>query len=68
MNWIKRIFTAKRIVNSIKFSLVIGVTVWASQLYEKALSSQNPAFYYALVFLLVAGIILIFGGKIVELF
>ena len=55
----------KRVITSVKFSAIIGVSYWATTVYEKAfaLNSWILAFWD---FLIVAGVMLLFGGTLLD--
>ena len=65
-NWFKRTFTAPRIYTSIKFSAIIGVSYWATTRYEIAFES-GVFWMPILAFLLVAFVLLIFGGSLLDM-
>ncbi len=57
--WLKRIYTA------IKFSAIVGVTYWATTEYELAFKSGHW-WMGILAFILVAAVLLIFGGGLLD--
>ena len=64
-NWFKKNFTAKRIFIAIKFSAVVGVTYWATTVYEAAFKSEQW-WMGILAFILVAAVLLIFGRGLLD--
>lgn len=64
-HWIRKKFTAQRILTSINFSAIVGVTYWATTVYEKAFNS-NKFFLGLGAFLLVALVLLLFGGSLLD--
>lgn len=62
-NWFKKTFTAKRIFTSITFSAIVGVTYWATTVYEKAFDNLWLTIG---AFLLVALVLLLFGGSLLD--
>ncbi len=62
---IKRTFSKPRIKASIHFSLVLGVTLWATTVYRAA-EGKHWAFYIG-AWLLIAFILLIFGGSFLDI-
>ncbi len=64
-NWFKSKFNAKRIYTSIGFSAVVGVTYYATTMYEKAFN-QKSTLGAVLVFLLLAVVMLLIGGNLLD--
>lgn len=64
-NWFKRTFAGSRIATSIKFSAIIGVTYWATTIYEVAFKSEI-SLMPILAFLLVALVLIVFGGSLLD--
>ena len=65
-NWFKRTFTAPRIYTSIRFSVIIGVSYWATTKYEIAFKS-GISWMPILAFLLVVFVLLVFGGSLLDM-
>ena len=64
-NWFKERFSGKRILIAAEVSAIIGVTYWATTIYEKAFeigSIKSGASAFIIVFL----VLLILGGSILE--
>lgn len=62
---LKKIFPLKRIYTSLSFSMIICVSYWVTTTYEKAFESGlwwGPI----IAFLLIAVVLLIFGGSILD--
>ena len=64
-NCFTRTFKPKRILTSAKFSAIIGVSYWATTRYEIAFES-GVSWMPILAFLLVAFVLLIFGGSFLD--
>lgn len=63
--WFRKAFSGKRVITSITFSAVVGVTYWATTLYEKAFNAQDTILAIK-AFLVVALVLLIFGGNLLD--
>ena len=64
-NWFKKTFTVQRVFTSIKFSAIIGVTYWATTVYERAFEMSSP-YWAILAFILVSLVLLLFGGSLLD--
>lgn len=62
-HWIEKTFTAKRVFTSATFSAIVGVTYWATTVYEKAFDN---VWLTICAFLLVALVLLLFGGSLLD--
>ncbi|MBT3865829.1 hypothetical protein HOF78_01855 [Candidatus Woesearchaeota archaeon] len=64
-NWLKKTFSKKRMKISAKFSAIVGITYWATTVYEKAFA-DNSMVAGAIGFFTVFFVLLIIGGKILD--
>ena len=66
MTFLKETFSKRRIKVSLEFSLIAGVTYWATSIYEKGFETNNMWVILS-AFFLVAFVLLIFGGTFLDL-
>jgi len=61
--WFEETFSAKRIVTSITFSVIVFVTYWAITIYEKA--ADNVLLTFGAIFIVIL-VMLLFGGSFLD--
>ncbi len=66
-NWFKSRINADRFINSVKIVVGIGLAVSMGNIYQKALSTTHPSFWAAIVTIILIFILLIFGGKLLDI-
>ncbi|MFA6462029.1 MAG: hypothetical protein WCV90_07230 [Candidatus Woesearchaeota archaeon] len=63
--WLKETFKPNRIYVAIKFSVLVGVTYWATTVYKTAFES-GYSWMVVLAFILVAIVLLLFGRGLLD--
>lgn len=64
-HWFKRMFSGKRILRALVFSVLLGVAVWATPHYQSAFAANDWIKAVEVMFF-VALLLLIFGGNVLE--